>query len=172
MRTLKNQSGFSLIELMVVVAIIGILAAMAIPNYNRFQAKAKQSEAKAYLSGMYTANKAFFSEYNSYTSSLDAIGFAPDGNVRRYACGSTAVAPAAVAGYPAGSPYGTASYDANPLGTGIATSTAGLGASGANATAFILYASAVSGNIGGTAVGPDTWTIDQTKTVAHPTSGI
>lgn len=61
-KTLFSKKGFSLIELMIVVTIIGILAAIAVPNYQRFQAKARQSEAKSNLAALYAAEKAFFSE--------------------------------------------------------------------------------------------------------------
>ena len=47
---------------MVVVAIIGILAAIAIPNYQRYQARTRQSEAKVSLSNVYTAEQGFFAE--------------------------------------------------------------------------------------------------------------
>jgi len=62
----KNEKGFTLIELMIVVAIIGILAAVAIPNFLRYQAKSKQSEARVILSGIYTSETAYFAEQNSY----------------------------------------------------------------------------------------------------------
>ena len=62
----NSQMGFSLIELMVVVVIIGILATVGVPQYQRFQMKAKRAEAKGLLSGMYTAQKAFFAEWNQY----------------------------------------------------------------------------------------------------------
>jgi len=53
---LKGKKGFTLIELMIVVAIIGILAAIAIPNFLKFQAKSKQSEAKSNLGAIFTGS--------------------------------------------------------------------------------------------------------------------
>jgi len=50
----RQQYGFTLIELMIVVAIIGILAAIAIPNFVRFQARARQSEANTNLKSLFT----------------------------------------------------------------------------------------------------------------------
>ena len=78
---MKSQKGFSLIELMVVVVIIGILATVGIPQYQKFQMKAKRSEAKSLLSAMYTAQKAFFAEWNQYYSDFDAVGYGLEGNL-------------------------------------------------------------------------------------------
>jgi prepilin-type N-terminal cleavage/methylation domain-containing protein len=84
---LKNRKGFTLIELMIVVAIIGILAAIAIPNFLKFQAKSKQSEAKTNLKGIYTAETGYFGEKNAY-SSFSNVNWAPVGNARyRYTLG-------------------------------------------------------------------------------------
>src|SRR5437588_1406610 len=78
------QKGFTLIELMIVVAIIGILAAIAIPNFIKFQARSKQSEAKANLKAIFTAEKAFFQEKDRYSSLTGEVGFSPERN-NRYA---------------------------------------------------------------------------------------
>ncbi|KPJ68318.1 MAG: hypothetical protein AMJ45_02605 [Syntrophobacter sp. DG_60] len=62
----KNSKGFTLIELMIVVAIIAILAAIAIPQYKKFQLKAKTSEAKANLGAIRTAEEAYSAETDNY----------------------------------------------------------------------------------------------------------
>ena len=92
-----GQAGFSLVELMVVVAIIGVLATLAIPNINKFIAKARQSEARANLSSLYTSEKAFFSEFNAYHAMFGAIGFEPAGQLR-YNLGFAADTPSEDAG--------------------------------------------------------------------------
>lgn len=76
-KSLKRQDGFTLVELMVVVAIIGLLSAVAVPNFKKYQAKAKISEAKLQLSALYTAESAFFSDYNMYHNCLTYMGFDP-----------------------------------------------------------------------------------------------
>ncbi|HEY4882105.1 MAG TPA: prepilin-type N-terminal cleavage/methylation domain-containing protein [Myxococcales bacterium] len=79
-----GHNGFTLIELMIVVSIIGILAAVAIPNFFEFQARSKQSEAKANLKAIFTAEKAFFQERNRFSTLTGEVGFEPERN-NRYA---------------------------------------------------------------------------------------
>ncbi len=85
-RTLKR--GFTLIELMIVVAIIGILAAIAIPNFIRFQAKSKQTEAKANLKAVFTAQRSQYQEHDKYLTNIGELGFSPErGNRYWYSLG-------------------------------------------------------------------------------------
>ena len=64
----KSEKGFTLIELMIVVAIIGILAAIAIPNFIRFQLKSKSSEGKVNLAAIRTAEEGYMAEYGTYVA--------------------------------------------------------------------------------------------------------
>ena len=79
---LNSSKGFSLVELMVVVAVIGILAAIAIPNYQKFQRKARQGEAKIGLSGMHRAVTIFAAEWGVGTPNLIQMGYSPEGQIQ------------------------------------------------------------------------------------------
>lgn len=75
------KNGFSLIEMMVVVAIIGILAALAVPQYARYAAKSRQFEAKFALSDLYSAERSFHAEWGVYFSDWRDLGFQPHGDL-------------------------------------------------------------------------------------------
>ena len=98
-----NKKGFTLVELMIVVAIIGILAAIAIPNFVAMQYRAKRAEVPSNVDGVKTAQLAYdaafdtFIEQSSYHpsssvnkqqqswsagSAFDTLGWGPDGDVR------------------------------------------------------------------------------------------
>jgi type IV pilus assembly protein PilA len=88
MRTLHTRKGgFTLIELMIVVAIIGILAAIAIPNFLQFQLRSKTGEAKTNLAAIRTAEEGYFAEYNNYVIAASTPGTAAGSNKRVWSGG-------------------------------------------------------------------------------------
>ena len=74
----RADGGFSLIELMIVVAIVGILAAIAYPSYQQYALETKRADAHAALLRIATVDEKFFSNNNTYTTSTTALGYAAD----------------------------------------------------------------------------------------------
>ncbi len=78
-----KKSGFTLVELMIVVAIIGFLAVVAVPSFMRFLSKAKRAEAYVNLGTIYTAQKSHWAEHGTYSKTLsgkDGVGWKPEGD--------------------------------------------------------------------------------------------
>jgi type IV pilus assembly protein PilA len=77
----NNRHGFTMIELMIVVAIIGLLTTIAIPNFLTYQAKARQAEAKAALGAIFSAaTTVLFLDNGTYAVSvISQLPFSPSG---------------------------------------------------------------------------------------------
>lgn len=78
MKMRKNMLGVTLVELMIVVIIVGILAAVGYPNYRDFSDRAKRTEAKAALLQITANQERLYLQANSYTDDIKDLGFATD----------------------------------------------------------------------------------------------
>jgi type IV pilus assembly protein PilE len=78
LRMRRDMQGVTMLELMIVVVIIGILTAIAYPNYRDFTARAKRVEAKAALLKIATNQERFYLQNNTYTTNMLALGFDAD----------------------------------------------------------------------------------------------
>lgn len=79
---MMRKAGFTMIELMVVVAIIAFLAVISVPSFTKFLAKAKRTEAYMNLHALYAAEKAYWAEHGRYSDVLHgpgSVGWAPEG---------------------------------------------------------------------------------------------
>ncbi|MDJ0789470.1 MAG: prepilin-type N-terminal cleavage/methylation domain-containing protein [Myxococcota bacterium] len=84
MRKLHTRKrGFTLIELMIVVAIIGILAAIAIPNFLRFQLRSRVGEGKTNIAAIRTAQESYNAEYGTYVAAAAAPATGSPSNAKR-----------------------------------------------------------------------------------------
>lgn len=86
---MKTEEGFSLIELMIAVVIVGILAAVAIPSYQNYVIKGNRAAAQAFMSDVANREKQYLLDARSYLSVADnsgfsALGMSVPGDVSRH----------------------------------------------------------------------------------------
>ena len=165
---LKGQKGFTLIELMIVVAIIGILAAIAIPNFLAYQARSRQSEARTNLGAIFVSEVAFFGANNRF-SDFATTGYSMAAPWNRYTYrgpnaagtgGSTGAQGGDMFCTDAGSQTAGGTCVADPGGTVVSGATLpAVGVAGA-------FTATASGNIDGDAT-TDHWYVNDAKAITN-----
>jgi type IV pilus assembly protein PilA len=122
MRTVPQRShaGFTLIELMIVVAIIGILAAIAIPSFLQFQLRSKSAEVRVNMKAIATAQHSYFANSGTYVPAA-ATPPAPPTTTKRAFAGGGAAAFEVLGWSPEGLTHFSYQIDTDPTGASFTT---------------------------------------------------
>jgi type IV pilus assembly protein PilE len=137
----KKINGFSLIELMVVVAIIAFLAGIMLPRYTKYFSKAKQAEVVMLLASLHTAQQLYWTEHGTYSTNLaQKVEWKPSNSEYTY-----------------GFYFPGAKEGINYFIGKTKTPPKKLGICHANKETFIARAASDS----------DTWSIDESRTIKH-----
>jgi type IV pilus assembly protein PilA len=165
-----DQSGFTLIELMVSVGIVGILASVAVPNYNRYTAKARQTEAKMNLGSIYTAEQAYATDIGGFSACLSSMGYTVAG--KYYTTGFATASVTSYSNTPGATPTtctvgpNVTYFPASQAAGGTATTT--VANSGLTATTFTAVSAGSISNIPQN----DTWTMTEARVLTNTNVGI
>lgn len=158
-----RKSGFTLIELMVVVGIIFVLAALSVPQYFKYVARVKQAEVAVTLASLHTAMQAYYAEHGHYPLALggaDGAGWAPAG----YKGGGKQETFLYTYGFNVPGAQEGVHYFTGKLDTPVEF----LGATYIEQEAFIAAAAAdIRGR--GTV---DVWTVDESRKIENETNGV